>query len=377
MKKSHSSRSNLIVVALFLLALSFLLPALQAGNGELYLLAAAVPGVLLLFVLIPGRIFSLDLPSVTISLILCSFSVLAFAAADSGKAVHQGIICLISLFFLLVGPVLLRAFRPSLPASLSLAVIAGLLLSLPLLHPALSLSLMESALALLLFSFVSVLSLKMRLPAFLISLTGIVLLLLQKSPIFAAVWGFTCILVFWACSGSALWSALTAGTSLALFTGFYAFTGWPSDFFRDPSLSSIPRIGLFSPVTPPENPVSLSENPSVFLLLGDQYGLIFLLCILLLLLVLLFRCSFVARCARSFFHASMALGVMLLLGLRMLAFLLSLAEILSPPVTDLPFVTVSLPDLAGQMLLLGLLSGVSAKNRENLTEDTHLAMLAR
>lgn len=121
---------------------------------------------------------------------------------------------------------------------------------------------------------------------------------------------------------------------------------------------------------------SLPDGP-VILSLGDQYGLILLLVIVFMFVLLLLRCSSIAQCTRKLFHASVASGGMLMLGLDALAFLCSVLGILSLPAGDLPFFTASLPELGGQMFLIGLISGVSARNRADLSEDTHLAMLAR
>ena len=68
---------------------------------------------------------------------------------------------------------------------------------------------------------------------------------------------------------------------------------------------------------------------------------------------------------------------MLIFSLRIPASLLAAFGVLPLPLNPLPLLTDSLPDLAAQMLTLGLLCGISSVNEADLAEDAHLAMLAK
>ena len=374
MKPHAPSRSRMIAVVLFFFAAAFALPALSDGDSRLFLLAAAVPGVLLFFGWIPTRIFSLDSPLVWLSLILCAFSVLAPAASDPGAAVTLALSVLPGLLMLLFGTVLLRSFRPSVFSALSTAFCGLLLLSFPLFSASLSISLTMGGLSLLLLAMVASLSIRARFLALFTVLSGLFLLFLEKDTLFACIWSLSCVLVFWACSGSSLWTILAVFSSAALTASIWAVNGLPA-FQPVPSTTRLHNLGLIGSLQPPEQPVPVSGT-SVFLALGNQYGLILLLCVFFLFLLLLLRCSSLAQCARQSFHASIALGAMLLLGFRILFFFLSLTEILPWSAVDLPLLTASMPDLCGTLFLIGFLSGVSARNRKDLEEDSHLAMLA-
>jgi cell division protein FtsW (lipid II flippase) len=111
--------------------------------------------------------------------------------------------------------------------------------------------------------------------------------------------------------------------------------------------------------------------------LAGRYGLVFTGLTLLLYLPLVLRGTSVAGSARSRFHAVLAMGCTLLFAFRIPAGLLSAFGVLPLPISPLPLLTDSLPDLCAQMLALGLLCGISSVNEADLAEDAHLAMLAK
>ena len=357
MKKRSSNRFRLAVVLLVFFACAFLLPASRTGDIRLYLLAAAVPAGMLILLFFPGGAMFLDRPSLAAGLILCGFSILAPVSV--------------------LPAVLVRSFRPSFPAAVLVALCGLGMLSAPQLLPSLGLSLAEGGIALLLFAVAAFLSLRLCLPALLVSLGGLLLLLLHQDPGSAAVWCVTFLLVFWAASGSALWSGITLGCTAGLFGGFLLLqqdllplSASSSDASLLPRFSAMP---LIPPETPPQD---AAASDSLFLLLGDSYGLVFLLCSLLLILLLLLRGTSLALHSRKAFHAAVALGVVLLFGLRTLLFLVYALNLFPLPVVEFPFLTSSLPSLCAAFFLLGLLSGISGRNEADLEEDTRLAMLA-
>ncbi len=373
MKKRVSGRARLAALLLILFACVFLLPASRTGEPKLYLLAAAVPAAMLLLLFFPGGVLFLDRPSLAAGITLCGFGILAYAAVLPDEALSQGLRCVAALFFLVMGIVLIRAFRPSLPAALLLVLCALGMLTCPLWLPSLSFSFAEGGAALLLVAVAAFLALRMCLPALLSVLAGLLLLLLQD-PGTAAAWCTASILVFWAASGSALWSGITLGCAGGSFAGYLLFAPQAASYSSPSLLPRLASIPLFPPEPPPE---SVDASDSLFFLLGEQYGLVFLLCALLLLLLLLLRGTSLALHTRKSFHASVALGVVLLFGLRTLLFLVSLAGLLPVGAADLPLLTAFFPALSSQFFMLGLLSGVSGRNEADLEEDSRLAMLAR
>ena len=372
MKKHASRRFHVAAVLILFFSVSFLLPASRTGDARLYLLAAAVPGCMLLLLFLPSGVLALDRPSLAAALCLCGLGILAPAAVLPENALSQGMRCLAALFFLMAGTVLVRLFRPSLPVAVGSSVCSFVLLACPFLFPGLDFSMSEGGTILLLLSVSAFLSVRARLPALIVSMSGLLILLLQEDLPSAAIWSITCILVFWAGSGSGLWSGIAFLGIGALF-GLWSVLN-PSMLAPSALSSSFPLSGF--PVLPPEEISEVSEvTDSLFVLIGKQYGFIFLLCAFLLLLFLLLRGTSIALHTRKSFHASLALGVILLIGTRALCFLLSLNRLVPFPAVAFPFLTDSLPDLFAQFFLLGILSAVSAQNESDLSEDIHLSMI--
>ena len=375
MKKRSSNRFRLAAMLLIFFACAFLLPASRTGDARLYLLAAAVPAAMLILLFLPGGTMFLDRPSLSVGLILCGFSILAPAATMPDEAFSQGMRCVAALLFLMAGTVLVRAFSPSFPAAVLVALCGLGMLSVPQWLPSLDFSLAEGGTALLLFSVVAFLAIRQCLPALLAALGGLLFLLLQQEAGTAAIWCVTSMLVFWAASGSALWSGISLVSIGGLFAGFHFL---PTQLLpdADAAVSSFPRLAALPLLAPETVPVSTSSPDSLFLLLGEQYGLIFLLCALLLVLLLLLRGASLALHTRKSFHASVALGAVLLIGFRALLFMLWLIGLSPVQTVDFPLLTSSLPSLCAGFFLLGLLSGISARNEADLEEDARLAMLA-
>ena len=376
MRKHASFHFRTAAMLLFFFAAAFLLPACRTGETKLYLLAAAVPGVMLLLMILPAGIFALDRPSLSAALSLCGFGLLATADISPDETVSQGMRCVAALAFLAVGAVLVRSFSPS-AAAAALPAVCGLgMLSCPLWLPDVPFSLNEGGMVLLFFAVSAFLSVRLRLPALTAALGGSLLLLLQQDYGSALIWGLSCMLVFWAASDSAVWSGILLGGTAGLFGLFFGFAPPQAETAAQSLLSRIAGMPLIPPETLPETAVETSAD-SLFFLLGDRYGLVFLLCAVLFLILILIRGASLAQHTRKSFHASLALGVVLLAGLRALLFLAATAGLLPLAPGFFPFMTSSMPDLFAHFFLLGLLSGVSARNEADLEEDARLAMLAR
>ena len=375
MKKHSSFRSRVVALLLVLFAAAFLLPASRTGSSVLYMLAAAVPGVILLLLFLPAGLFSLDRPSLSSALSLCGFGMLAAVYISPDESLSQGMRCIAALFFLAFAVVLVRAFRPSVPSAV-LPALCGLgIISCPLWFPSVTFSMAEGGMALLLFAVAAFLSLRQYLPALAASLGGTLLLLLGRDYGSAVVWGLVSVLVFWTGSDSLLWSGISLVSSAGLFgilTGFVL----PVSDAAPAILSRIAAMPLIPPETIVEESAGFGSPESLYFLFGEQYGLILLFCARLLLIALLIRGASLALHTRKSFHASLSLGIVLLLGLRAFLFLAAAAGLLPVAPGAFPFLTSSAPDLFAHFFLLGLLSGVSARNDADLEEDARLAMLA-
>ena len=379
-KHWSSPRFRFTGAAVLLVLLIFLLPAVREGDRRLYLLAAVIPASLLFFLTVPARLFSLDRMLLSLSLYLCTIGILALAVSSPDEAFSQGLRCAAGVAALITGAVLLRILSPS-PLNMLVSAFLGLLmLAVHWLSPSASMPLTGFSVALLLISFSACLSLYGGMAALLPGIACAVLLLFQGLIIETALWCAAVLLLLWAADGRliVLFSAAAAFT-LLYFAGRYLLPAASvQSAAQDYSPLNVLLSGnLFGPASPDAaDSLSLSSDMPLYSLAG-HYGLVFTGLTLLLYLPLLLRGISVASCARTRFHAVLAMGCVLLLGTRTLTSLLAVFEVLPLPLKPPPLLTVSLPDLCAQMLFIGMLCGISGRNEADLAEDAHLAMLAK
>ena len=375
MKKSSSFRSKVAALLILFFAAAFLLPAFRPGTEgyPLIILSGAVPAALLFLLYFPGGGSFLDRPLLSAVVTLSGFGMVALSAFSPDAALTQGMRCLPGFCFLLVGTVLIRSLRPSLPAAAVLLLFSIGMLVLPLFLPSLSFALPEGGTALLLFSAAFLLNLRLRLPALLAGLCGVLLLLFLEDYGSALVCSVSFMLLFWAVADSTLWSVIAAGALAGTIAGFFCFV---PPVFEPAEFSLFTRIAGM-PLLPPEAAPESFPADSLFLLLGDRFGLIFLLCSVVLLILILIRGTSIALHARKGIFASLALTAVLLLGLRSLLFLAVVTDLVPLKICEFPFLTFSLPSLFSDFFLIGILCGISGQNEADLEEDARLSMLAR
>ena len=375
-RQKSSGRFRFAAASILLAALVFLVPAVQAGNPTLYLLAVLIPCMLFLCETVIARMFSLDRMIMALVLWLCAAGIAALAQSDPDAALTQSLRCGAALVALLIGGIMMRTLTPSLLASSCAAFLGLLLLAGKLLSPALSLPLTEAAMALLLIAFASLSARQSSVFALLLGLVALSLLLITGNLADAVFWALIILLLVFAADGRlVLILPALAVVSLLFFIAFRLFP--VPDFSRgSSSLEMLVAAGAVGAETLPEGFAS-PDTRSLFLPLAGHYGLIFAGLTALLFLPLTLRGTTVASAARTRFHAVLAMGASLMLALRALAAILSVFGFLPLSGLTLPFLTDSLPDLCAQLFLAGLLCGISGRNDADLAEDAHLAMLAK
>ena len=372
--RRKSFRARVCLVLLVVFAAAFLFPAARTGNSRLYVLFVAVTCGMLLLLLLPAGIFTLDRPLIAAAILLCGFGIMAPVLVSPDEAVSQGLHCIPALFFLLAGCIMVRSFRFSW-ASAAIAGVCSLgVLSVPLIFSQLPFSLTEGGTVLMLFALSSFLALRLRLPALFFTLCALALILIRQDANGAIIWALTGVLLFWAASDSLLWSVISlilcGGFTAAFFILFCGNLPVAHD-------SVLQRFASM-PLVVAEWPVKTASAPadSLFILLGEQFGFILLFCALSLLCMLLIRAASVSLHTRKVFHASLALGALLLIGLKGLLFMLSLTDILPLPRGSFPLMSVSVSELCAEFFMLGIISGVSTRNDADLTEDARISILA-
>ena len=380
MSKKSSPRFRFVFAAALLVSLTLLVPALREGDQRLYLLAAGVTGAMLLCMIIPARLFSLDRLILSIALYLGAVGIISLATSNPDAALMQLLRCSAGVVALIIGAMVIRIISPAMLTAgissfLGLLLLAGSLLVRDLPFP-----FTEAALILMVISFSSLLSCYGGAAALLPGIIGTVLLLLQGMTVEASVLALTVLLLLWAADGKIGLVLAALAVFAAIFFGA-AYFGYLPAFIPGEehalSLSTLVSSGLFGSETVTDLQNSALPASSLVYLLSENYGLVFTGLTLFLYLPLILRGTSVAGSARTRFHAVLALGCVLIFSLRIPASLLSAFGVLPLPLNPLPLLTDSLPDLAAQMLTLGLLCGLSSVNETNLAEDAHLAMLAK
>ena len=378
--RKSSPRFRFAAAAALLVLLALGIPALREGDQRLYLLAAGTAGAMLLGMIIPARLFSLDRLILSLALYLCAAGVLALAPGNPDAALIQLLRCAAGTAALIIGAMIVRIVTPS-PLTGGIASFLGLLLLAGrLLVRDTPLPFTEAALALLMISFASLLSCLGGVAAMVPGIIGTALLLLQGMTVEASVLALTILLLLWSSDGRAGPALAALAVFAGLFFGAARLGVLPAlvpGEAHSLSLSSLISSGLFGSETPAPLPNPALPASSLIYALSANYGLAFAGLTLLLYLPLMLRGVSVAVSARTRFHAALALGCALIFSLRIPAGLLASFAVLPLPLGPLPLLTDSLPDLAAQMLTLGLLCGISSVNEADLAEDAHLAMLAK
>ncbi len=119
-----------------------------------------------------------------------------------------------------------------------------------------------------------------------------------------------------------------------------------------------------------------SMEMSLFQRMAVRYGWIVAAGSLALYPVIILRGSALACASGSRLQGMAVMGSVLLTGLTALAALLSDFGIWTVSGISLPGLTQDSPSLCIFLFLMGICGGVSARNRADLEEDAHIAMLA-
>ena len=216
------------------------------------------------------------------------------------------------------------------------------------------------------------------------------ILLLQKDLGTALLYFFTALLLFYASTGNLLLTGIgLAGGAGAAVMGYRMFAHvkrrvaiwlnpW-SDYDNAGyqiihGLMAIASGGLFgvglglgSPTTIP-----VYHTDFIFAVICEQFGLIFGCCVLLIYVAILWRGAMIAMSARRSFHALLAMGITLLLGLQTFVIIGGVLKLIPLTGVTMPFVSYGGTSLVSSLCLVGLLQGVASLNEDGVDEDARL-----
>lgn len=116
------------------------------------------------------------------------------------------------------------------------------------------------------------------------------------------------------------------------------------------------------------------QNDSIFMVIVNEFGMIFGLMILAVYVLIILRGMMIARNSRTRFHALLASGCAAMLAVQ--TFVIIGGNIKLIPMTGLPLPFISLGGTAmvSCMCIIGIMQGVSARNAADLREDRELAL---
>lgn len=216
------------------------------------------------------------------------------------------------------------------------------------------------------------------------------ILMLQKDLGTALLYFFTTLLLFYASTGNlALTGIGLAGGAGAAVAGYHMFAHvkrrvaiwlnpW-SDYDNAGyqiihGLMAIASGGLFgvglglgSPTTIP-----VYHTDFIFAVICEQFGLIFGCCVLLIYVAMIWRGAMIAMSTRTSFHALLAMGITLLLGLQTFVIIGGVFKLIPLTGVTMPFVSYGGTSLVSSLCLVGLLQGVASLNEDDLEEDARL-----
>lgn len=116
------------------------------------------------------------------------------------------------------------------------------------------------------------------------------------------------------------------------------------------------------------------QNDSIFMVIVNEFGMIFGLMILAVYVLIILRGMMIAKSSRTRFHALLSSGCAAMLAVQ--TFVIIGGNIKLIPMTGLPLPFISLGGTAmvSSMCIIGMMQGVSARNAAGLQEDRELAL---
>ena len=216
-------------------------------------------------------------------------------------------------------------------------------------------------------------------------------LMLQKDLGTALLYFGTTLLIYYASSGNLLVTGFGAAAGVgAAVAGYSMFSHvkrrvsvWldPWKDYNDAgyqiiqSLMAIASGGLFGVGLGLGSPtiIPVYHTDFIFAVICEQFGLIFGLCVLLVYVAIIWRGAATAMAARNRFHALLAMGCTVLLGLQTFVIIGGVLKLIPLTGVTMPFVSYGGTSLVSSLCLIGLLQGVASINEDELKADARLA----
>lgn len=111
----------------------------------------------------------------------------------------------------------------------------------------------------------------------------------------------------------------------------------------------------------------------IFAVLCEQFGILFGLGVVALYVIIVFRGVAISLTSRTAFHALLALGCTLFIGLQTFTIIGGVVKLIPLTGITMPFVSYGGTSLVSCMGMMGLLCGVAARNERDQEQDRRLA----
>ncbi|MBR5345649.1 MAG: FtsW/RodA/SpoVE family cell cycle protein [Clostridia bacterium] len=394
------------VVMLFFLS-GFLLLAIRRNDVTGYVLAAGVPLIIWLGSTLLPMIFHVDSLMLALTNFLCALGVLLLYDTNPEYARQQVVWYGFGMFAMLVCIWGVRTFHFTRRSAWILAAVSLVLLVLPVLFgretygaknwvyiAGISFQPSEAVKLCLLIVLARWMADRHFWPWFLFAMACLALLMLQMDLGTALLYyGVTLMLGFASTGSFFLLLAGIVGAGGAAWIGYHLFAHvkkrlaiWLNpwavyDTFGYQIVQGLIALasgglmgvglGLGSPTTIP-----VYESDFIFAVLCEQFGLVFALCVLAIVVALIWRGATIAMAARTSFHGLLAMGATLMIGLQTFVIIGGVIKLIPLTGVTMPFVSYGGTSLLSSMCLVGLIQGVESLNRDDLAEDTRLALQA-
>lgn len=408
-KKRRRPDRRLVSAMMLFFFSAFLLISL---NGEIrldgFVLAAVVPLMLYIAIMWMPRFFPADKLLLAIANFLCALGVLVLYVTDRGagtsRGVQQAMYYGVGILAMLVCILLVRYVRRwDFLIALIMLGSAGLMV-LPLaigteqngatnwivisgisLQPS---EMVKIALLLILGWYMS----QHRFwPWFLFASFCLLALMLQKDLGTALIYYTTTLFLFWATTGNLPLTGLgVLGGCGAAVAGYQMFAHVKKRvaIWRNPwlyyetsgyqmvqALMAIASGGLFGVGlglgSPRVIPVYFSD--AIFAVICEQFGILFGVLVLVMYVILILRGASIANSARSSFHAILAMGATVMLGVQTFVIIGGVMKLIPLTGVTMPFVSYGGTSLVSCMGLIGLIQGVSSVNQDDLDYDYQIS----
>ena len=404
-KKRHQGRDLMFCSMLFYF-LAFFLLALKDYSVEAFLLAFAVPSMILLGTKGLPKLFHADRLLLSLTNFLCGLSVLVLFRLNKNAGLTQAFHYLVGIVAMVIMTLFTMRYKGNRWLTTLIMLLSLLLLIAPLaigkekygaknwinlfgfgFQPS------ELVKILLLFSLAFCLFRHRVFLSILYAGACLLLLMLQKDLGTGLLYFATTLILLYVTTGSKLLigSGVFCGGT-ACIVGYQMFSHVKKrvsiwiDPWADPQgtgyqivqgLIAIANGGLFGVGLGVGNGyvIPFAQNDFIFPVIVNEFGMIFGCLILVIYLGILLRGIAIANQSRNIFYALLAMGCVAFIGIQTFVIIGGNIKLIPLTGVNLPFISSGGTSMVSALCLIGILQGVFAQNAKQIEEDERIAVL--